>query len=130
MLILLKLSFISFLCVMALKIAMSDKMLLSNLGEYFEKKVDEGNKVFDLFICPWCMGTLQSITAHLFAFGLGILPLSFNFKLLIRLPLIIFLTSISAGLVWTIYLTINSIKENYDLHNNFLKEGEEDGKST
>lgn len=96
---------------MGLKIAMSDKMLLENLGRYFERKVDNGQKIFDLFICPWCMGTLQAITAHAFAFGLNLLPFEWNWQLLIRYPLIVMASGLIDGLIWTTYTTINQIRE-------------------
>lgn len=111
MILLLKLIGISFICVMGLKIVMSEGMLLEKLGKFFEKKIDEGNKIYDLFYCQWCMGTLQSITAHFFAFGLGILPFEWNWQLLIRWPLVVMGTGFVSGIAWTIYQTINDIRE-------------------
>lgn len=96
---------------MALKIVMSEGMLLEDLGEWFLDRVDEGKKGYDLFICQWCASTLQSITAHAFAFGLGIIPFEFNWQLIIRWPLVIFGASFLSGNVWNIYETINRIKE-------------------
>lgn len=110
MIILFELILITFIIVMGLKIAMSEGMLLEKLGNYFEKKAEE-KKVFDLFICPWCMSTLQSITAHLFAFGLGLLPFEWNWQLLIRWPLVVMGSSFLCGNVWNIYETINRVKE-------------------
>lgn len=100
---------------MGLKIAMSEGMLLEKAGKFFQKKVDDGYKVFDLFICPWCAGTLQAITAHAFAFGLGILPMEWNWQLLIRYPLIVMGASFLSGNVWNLYETINRIKERNEL---------------
>ena len=97
--------------VMALKIALSKGMLLEKLGDYFERKVDEGHKIFDLFICPWCANTLQVFTAHAFAFGLNILPFEFNWQLLIRIPLVVFASSFISGNLWNLYETINRIRE-------------------
>jgi hypothetical protein len=110
MILLFKLIAITYILVMGLKIAMSEDMLLEKVGDYFEKKAKQ-NRVFDLFICPWCMGTLQSIVAHFFAFGLGILPFVWNWQLLIRWPLVVMGTSLLAGMTWTVYETINRIKE-------------------
>lgn len=106
-----KLIGITVVLVLALKIVMSEGMLLERLGFYFEKKIDEGNKVFDLFYCPWCMSTLQSIVAHFFAIGLDVIPAEWNIQLLIRWPLLVGGGSIIAGNIWNIYTTINQIRE-------------------
>ncbi len=120
MILLFKLILITFILVMGLKIAMSEGMLLERVGKYFQKKVDAGYKVFDLFVCPWCMSTLQSITAHAFAFGLGILPLEFNWQLVIRWPLIVMGSSFLCGNAWNIYETINRIRERNEAEANYF----------
>lgn len=102
---------ITVVIVLALKIALSEKMLLEKLGERLERKIEDGHKIWDLIICPWCAGTLQSITAHFFAFGLGILPFEWNWQLLIRWPLVVFGASFISGTLWTIVLTLNQIKD-------------------
>ncbi len=107
MILIFKLILITFILVMGLKIAMSEDMLLEKLGNWFGEKA-KSNKVFELFVCPWCMGTLQSITAHFFAFGLGLLPFEWNWQLLIRWPLVVMGASLLSGLTWTIYLKINN----------------------
>lgn len=115
MILILKLVILTVIIVLALRVAMSDKMLLEKVGKFFEKKVEEGHKWADLIVCPWCSGTLQSITAHAFAFGLGILPLEWNWQLLIRWPVVVFASSFISGMLWTIYLTINQIKEKNEI---------------
>jgi hypothetical protein len=112
MILLFKLIILTVIIVLALRVALSEGMLLEKLGGYFERKVDEGNRFFDIFVCPWCSGTLQSLTAHAFAFGLGILPFEWNWQLLIRWPLVVFASSFISGVLWTVYLTLNQIKEN------------------
>lgn len=116
-----KLIGITVVLVLSLKIVMSEGMLLEKLGQYFERKIDEGHKIYDLFYCQWCSGTLQSITAHLFAFGLGIIPFEWNWQLLIRWPLIVGATSIIAGNFWNLYLAVNQIKERNEAETNYLK---------
>jgi hypothetical protein len=91
---------------------MSEGMIFERLGKFFESKVDAGYKIFDLFICPFCMGTLQSITAHFFAFALGVLTFDLNWQFLARYPLVVMGASIVSGFTWSVYLTINEIKEN------------------
>lgn len=90
---------------------MSEDMILERLGKYFEKKIDEGNKIYDLFYCQWCMATLCVMYAHFFAFGLGIIPFEWNWQLLIRYPLLVCASSFVCGNIWNIYETINRIKE-------------------
>lgn len=106
---------------MALKIALSKGMIFEKLGEWLENKVDAGYKIFDLFICEWCMPTLQVFTAHAFAFGLGILPFEFNWQLVIRWPLIVFASSFVSGNLFNLYLTINRIKEKNDAESIYYK---------
>jgi hypothetical protein len=96
---------------MGLKIAMSEKMLLEKLGTYFEKKLDEGHKWPDLFYCQWCMATLCVVYAHFFAIGLEIIPFSWDWKLLIRYPLLVCASSFLCGNAWNLYETVNRIKE-------------------
>ena len=62
-----KLIGVTVVLVLALKIVMSEGMLLEKLGKFFERKIKEGHKAYDLFYCEWCSGTLQSITAHFIA---------------------------------------------------------------
>lgn len=131
MMILLKLIILTFICVMGLKIIMSEDMLLEKVGEWFKKKIDEGHKVYSMFYCEWCMSTLQSITAHAFAFGLGILPFEFNWQLLIRWPLVIMGASFLSGNVWNIYETINRTKEAKEAEADYFKNlNEGNGEST
>lgn len=115
---------------MGLKISMSEGMIFERVGEFFKRKVDAGQKFYDLFICPWCMNTLQSITAHIFAFGLGILHWDFNWQLLIRWPLVVMGASFLSGNAWNIYETINRIKERNEIqYDYFLSKLQKDGKA-
>lgn len=112
---------ITFVLVMGLKIVMSKGMLLERLGEWFERKIDEGHKWYDLFFCQWCMSTLCVIYAHFFAFGLGIIPFEWNWQLLIRYPLLVCAGSFLCGNAWNIYETINQIKEKNEAEAKYLK---------
>lgn len=119
MILLFKLILITFILVMGLKIAMSKDMLLESVGDYFEDKVKR-YKVFDLFICPWCMSTLQSIVAHGFAMGLGIIAFEWDWQLLIRWPLVVMGSSFLSGNAWNIYETINRIRERNEAQANYF----------
>jgi hypothetical protein len=107
--------------VLAMRVALSEGMLLERVGKYFEDKVERGERVWDIIICPWCSGTLYSSIAHLFAFRLGIVEFEWNWDIFIRYPLVVFCSSFIAGLLWTIYLTINQIKEKNEAEANYLK---------
>lgn len=111
MILLFKLILLTVIIVLALRVALSENMLLEKLGKNLEERVERGQRIWDIIICPWCSGTLQSITAHFAAFGLGILPFEWNWQLLIRWPLVVFGASFISGMCWTIYLTLNQIKE-------------------
>lgn len=121
MILLFKLVILTVIIVLALRVALSDDMLLEKAGRYFDKKVDEGYKIFELFVCPWCMGTLLSFPAHGIAFGLGILPFEWNKELIIRWPMVVFASSFISGVLWTIYLTLNQIKENNQAQAEYYK---------
>lgn len=121
MIVLFKLITITVIIVLGLKIAMSEGMLLEKLGAYFENKVKDGYKVFDLFICQWCMSTLCSIAAMIFAMGLDIIQFKWDWQLLIRWPLIVMGGSIIAGNFWNVYLTINQIKEKNEIEVEYFK---------
>jgi hypothetical protein len=120
MILLFELILITFIIVMGLKIAMSKDMLLEKLGSWLEKKAEE-KKIFEMFICQWCMATLQSVTAHFFAFGLGLLPFEWNWQLLIRWPRVVMGASFLCGNIWNIYETINRIKEKNEVEAEYLK---------
>lgn len=97
---------------MGIKISTADGMIFERLGKWGERKVDEGYIIFEaLIVCQWCLPSFHSIIAHAFAFGLGVLPMEFNWQLLIRLPLVIMGASFLTGNAWNIYETINRIKE-------------------
>lgn len=98
-------------CVMGLKIALSEGMLLEKIGSWLEYKIETGHKVYNLFICPWCMASLQSLVAHGFALGLGVIPLEWHWSLLFRWPLVVMASSFICGNLWNIYETINRIRE-------------------
>lgn len=121
MILLFKLISLTVIIVLALRVALSEGMLLERVGIWAEKKVDEGYKIFDLLVCTWCSGTLQSLTAHAFAFGLGILPWEFNWQLVIRWPLVVFGASFISGMLWTIYLTLNQIKDRNESQSEYYK---------
>lgn len=121
MMILFKLILLTVMITLALKIALSEEMILQRLGVWFKRKIDEGYDIYNIFYCEWCAVSLQSMTAHAFAFGLGILPLELNWQLLIRWPLVVFGASFLSGNLWNLYLTINNIKDRNEAEKEFYE---------
>lgn len=94
------------------KIATSEDMVLENLGTWGEKKVNEGHKIFEpLLTCEWCMPSIHSLVGYAFAFGLGIIPFEFEWRLVIEYPLVVIGSSIVTGNTWNLYKTINAVRE-------------------
>jgi len=98
---------------LAWKIASSRDMIFEKIGLWAQNKVDEGKKIFELLVCPWCAGTLFTFFGMLEAYGLNIIT-HFEWQLLLYYFLTVCGCSIVSGLTWTIYLTINSKKQYYD----------------
>ena len=123
-----KLVAITVMLAMGWKIVTSEGMLLEKIGRWATKKVEDGNKIFDLLVCPWCTVSLQSIFAHVFAFGLEILPLEFNWHLLIRWPLIICGASFISGNLWNLYEAVNMVRERNEEQAIFYQKNNDDEK--
>lgn len=109
--------FLTTVWVMAWKVATAEKMIFKKIGEYGKKKVEQGYKIFNgLIVCPFC---LPNIHGFLFvwplSFALGVMPLDLVwYKYII---LYIFSTGgscFTSGVLWTLYETLNSKKDNLD----------------
>jgi hypothetical protein len=97
------------------RVIISKGMLFEKLGDWSEKKVEAGNKIYDVISCPFCIPNLHGILfVWPLAFGLGVMPFEWNYKYLLLYPFILSLSSFITGFTWNIYQTINSIKENKD----------------
>lgn len=111
MIVILKLIIIVSILVLGVKIATGDDMILEDLGKWGKKKSDK-YKIFEaLLVCPFCMPSVYSLIGYLFAFGLGILPFEWDWKLVIIYPIVVIGSSILAGFTWVAYETINRIKD-------------------
>lgn len=122
----LKLILITYIVVMGFKIVFSDGMLLERVGHYFERKEEDGHKWAMMFICPWCMPTLGSLLAHAVAMSLGVIPVEFHWTMLVREVLVVMGTSLISGLTWTIYETINQVKDRNEWEANYYRTFVED----
>ena len=113
MIFLLKLIILTSICVLGFKIVTAEDMALEKLGEWAEKKVNDGHKIFELIVCPWCMPTLFSWIGFSFACGIGVVE-NLSWNLLWYYPLCIGGSSLVCGLIWTFYTGMNSKKNYYD----------------
>lgn len=126
----LKLIAITFVWVMGIKISTADEMVFERLGKWGQRKVDEGHKIYEaLMVCPWCLPSIHSLVGYAFAFGLNVIPFEWDWKLLIRYPLVVMGTSFLSGNIWNIYETINRVKERNeaqtDYYNSLLQNNDE-----
>lgn len=108
--------FFNYVWVLGVKISTSEGMVFEKLGNWGEKKEEEGYKIMKgLITCQWCLPGFHSIIAWAFAFILGGIPFEFNWKYFVMWPIIIMGTSLLTGLTWTIYLTINQVRERNEI---------------
>lgn len=113
MLLLFQLIAICSIWTLGIKIATAKGMVLEKLGEWGEKKVEEGYKIYEaLFVCHWCMPSIHSLVAIEFAFGIGIIE-HFTWNLLAYYPLVVMGTSMLNGLIWGHHEKTNAAKEFY-----------------
>lgn len=121
MVVILKLTILTVIIVLGLRVSLSNGMIFQKLGKFFERKVEEGYLWMDVFICPWCMGSLQCATAHFVSFKLGLIDFEWDEKLVFRYLIIVLASSFVSGVLWTIYLTLNQIKEKNEAEAEYLK---------
>lgn len=119
--IILKIIFLTVSWSLGWRVIISEGLLLEKLGTWAEKKA-EGNKIYDIICCPWCIPNAHGILfVWPLVFVLGILPFEWNWKYLAMYPFCLGASSFITGIIWTLYLTINAIRENYTLQNEYLK---------
>lgn len=118
--------FFNYIWVLGFKIATSEGMIFESIGKWGEEKEEEGYKIFKgLITCQWCLPGFHSIFAWTFAFILGGIQFEFNWKYLVMWPVIIMGTSLLTGLTWTIYLTINQVREKNEIEAKYFEHAEE-----
>jgi len=127
--IILKLIFINILWVIGWKILTAKGMVGEKLGEYGEKKVEQGYKIFDgLLICPYCLPNIHGILfVWPIAFILGVLPFEWNWKYLVVHVLMVCGSSFICGTLWTLHEMMGT-KKKYLEHMEELKYFELKGK--
>lgn len=121
--ILLKLIGITSLLVLGYTIITQEGMGLYAIRQWAEKKAEEGNRwVEPIFICHWCQSSTWSLLGFSFAYGLGIISISW--KLLFLYVLCVCGTSLVCGFTWGIHLMINSIQERNEVETDVITHGE------
>lgn len=122
MIIIFKLIFILSVWCLGVKISTANGMIFERIGDWGERKVDEGYKIFEaLIVCPFCLPSIHSLFAYSIAFGLDILKFEFDWKLLIMWPIVVMGSSIVSGFTWTAYQTINQVKEKNEMEVEYFK---------
>ena len=121
MILLFSLIIITSILTLGFTIVSQEGMALYKLREWAENKNDKGSKwVEPLFLCIWCMPSIWSSFGFFFAYQIGILKCD-SWNILWYYPLCVGGSSILGGLIWTVYLTINSVKERNKVEADFSK---------
>ena len=98
---------------MGIKIVTAEGMVLQKLGEYAERKIEEGYRIWEpLMYCEWCLPSIHTSVAFVFAFGIGVIE-SLSWSLLFYYPLVAMGSSLINGLIWQFYKLQNYNKEFY-----------------
>lgn len=94
--------------VFGVKILTHEGMLLEKLGEWANKKVEDGNKFIEwLFVCEWCMPSIHSILFVLpISYFVGILDGFIDVKNILILPFIIAGASLLSGIIWNFVMLL------------------------
>lgn len=109
---------------LGIKIVTSEGMILGSVGAWAQMKAEEGHRIFEaLFLCVWCLPSLHSAIAILFAWGIGIITPSW--QLLIYYPLVAMGASLLNGLIWGYHEKQAAEKEYYEKKHDWDKYMEE-----
>ncbi len=98
--------------VLGIKVVTHSGMLLEKLGEYGERKVEEGKKIFEpLFVCQWCMPSIHSVIGYILVYTT---MATFHWQALLMYPIVVMGSSFCSGMLWLIYETITIMKKLYE----------------
>lgn len=98
--------------VVALRVAISEDMLLENIGFWAEDKIAKGHKIFKLLTCPFCAPSVMSIAGYFFCIVTGIVSYS-SYKVALLYPLVVCGASILSGFSWSVLMLLDSKTEYY-----------------
>lgn len=110
MMILLKIIILNVIWILGLKVATSEGMVLHFIARYAESK--ESLIWEPVILCEWCMPSLHSVIAYVFAIGIGIIS-SFSWKLVWIYPLVVLSSSVACGVIWKLMDLINVVYSFY-----------------
>lgn len=110
-----KLIFITVCFVWGIKIATEPGMILDKLGEWGEKKIEEGYKIFDaLLTCPFCMSSVYTS----FSYGIGyLLGVVTSWHDLVAYPIVVCGSSMIGGIIWQFFQLIIRVSRYFDFLN-------------
>lgn len=112
MLLLLKLIFITYIIVVTYIAASQEDMLLSGVRRLAQEAKDDGYKIAQIFLCPWCAPSLFTLIGFACAWGLGVLNV-FMLDIFILYFLTVCGASVASGLTWSVYEMVNAKKDYY-----------------
>lgn len=89
------------------KISTQEDMLLEKLGNWANKKAENGNKIIEGFlVCEWCMPSFHSVLFVIpLCMILGVIEISI--KVVFMLPFIIAFGSLLSGLFFNFVMLLN-----------------------
>lgn len=98
--------------VLGIKVVTHKGMVLERLGQYGERKVDEGKKIFEpLFVCAWCMSSIHSSIGYMLVYTT---MATFQWRSLLMYPIVAMASSFASGMLWLIYETLTIRKKLYE----------------
>lgn len=113
MILLLKLILICHIWVMGITIITQPDMVMERWRVWADLKLKQGKRWTEpLILCHWCMSSIHSVFAYLFAILLGIIT-KFEWSLIWMYPLIAMGASLLNGVVWGIYKLIEAQTKYY-----------------
>ena len=94
-----------------IKIVTSQGMVLEKLGEWAEKKVEDGYRIYEpLLVCPYCMPSIHTAIAIGFSFGMGVID-TWSWHLLFMYPIVAMASSFINGFLWKAHQKQNAEHE-------------------
>ena len=91
---------------LGIKIVTSEGMLGEKVGQWAQKKYDEGSKLIEPVIyCHWCMPSTHSLIGFLFGWGIGLFE--WHWGVIWYYPLVVAGASILNGILWKVIQIIN-----------------------
>lgn len=107
MILIIKLIIVCSFLVLGVKISTEENMLFGRIGEWANKQVDKGYKIWEaIILCPFCAPSVWSLVAIGFGYLFGWVD---SWTIFYYYPVIVGGSSLCAGLVWTFYQLLSQV---------------------